>query len=135
MLFNFWLPLMTQSSEISEGNYRFSFNKVKNFDLLPNWTNKNISVEGRNITITETIKDLEKNKYLIVVNIKKSQAGTQAKMSAGVVAIALLSVIGLGLLFMNFEKVEKLIDSPTIQLGVVAIFGFILIKLMKSFKK
>lgn len=135
MLFNFWLPLMTQSSEISEGNYRFSFNNVKNFDLLPNWTNKNISVEGRNITITETIKDLEKNKYLIVVNIKKSQTGTQAKMSAGVVAIALLSVVGLGLLFMNFEKVEKLIDSPTIQLGVVAIFGFILIKLMKSFKK
>lgn len=126
---------MTQSSEISEGNYRFSFNNVKNFDLLPNWTNKNISVEGRNITITETIKDLEKNKYLIVVNIKKSQTGTQAKMSAGVVAIALLSVVGLGLLFMNFEKVEKLIDSPTIQLGVVAIFGFILIKLMKSFKK
>ena len=56
-------------------------------------------------------------------------------MSAGVVAIALLSVIGLGLLFMNFEKVEKLINSPTIQFGVVTIFGFILIKLMKSFKK
>lgn len=134
MFFNLFIPLLTSNSDVSEGVYRFVFKDVKSFSILPDWKDKEINIEGRNIKVVSTEKDFANNKYKMTLQISKSSV-SEAKISTNAVAMGIIALLGVGLLFMSFEKVEKLLTNPVMEIGIVAVFGIVLVKLMKSFRR
>jgi hypothetical protein len=122
-----FIPLFNaESSDTFIGKYRIVFKDVKDFTKLPVITEaKEYKILGKTVEITRTAFDLNNLRYYIYVEIKENPLPVLA------LVIAVLSVLGLSLTYMTFSKIEKIIDSPAIEILIIIIIVTIIYLLFK----
>lgn len=109
------IPL-SLSDSLTTGTYAFTFKDVSNFSAVPKLALPlDFSVLGKHITIVETTPDYVNKTFEIVIVINENP------IPIGAIALGLLVVLALSLTFMSLDKVEKIIDSPVADIGIVAV--------------
>lgn len=137
-----WFPIITSDfSNVTENDtFRFTFSVTnpEAFNLLPdlNTTDFYIPlVSDYLLHVTSIEKDLTKKKiYITGGAVKNFQAGGRFISSVRspkvvpivAIAVGILALIGLSLAYLTFDKVEKLVSNPAINLVIVAVIIFAL---------
>ena len=124
-----YIPVYNPSSNLTVGKYRLCFKDVKNFSVLPDVAiSKKYSLLGKTLAIDKTEKDLVNNRYYLYIELITNPLPILA------LVYGILAIIGVGLIYMTFDKLEKVIDSPLVEIGLIIgiiIIVFALIKYVK----
>jgi hypothetical protein len=132
-----WFPIISSDfSQVAENDiFRFTFNVNNNeaFNLLPDLSKTDLYiplVSDYLLHVDNIEKDLVKKKIYItggaVKNFQTSSGRTLSSVRSPnvvpvvAIAIGILVLLGLSLAYLTFDKVEKLVSNPAINLIIVA---------------
>lgn len=133
MFTEFYFPIFLNNSMATIGTYRLHFT-VSNSTILndlPNFIKdnpKHLSILGKSADILESKKTADL-KYILTVKLNENPIPILG-LIAGVVI-----VLGVGLLFLTFDKAEKLVENPIIAVGGFLLIIVILILVIKKLRR
>jgi hypothetical protein len=104
------------SDSLTVGTYDFTFSNVADFSAIPKLVLPlDFSVLGKHVSIIETIPDVSNKEFHLVVTLWENPIPVAA------IALGLIVILALSLTFMTLTKVEKIVDSPAADIGIVAV--------------
>jgi CTP-dependent riboflavin kinase len=120
----------SDSEHLKVGLYRFTFSpKIISLSDFPDLERKEFSVLGKKAVIEGSEKDFQKNRYIVLVRLLENP------IPIIVVVGALAGTIGLGLIYLSLEKVERIVEAPAtflVALGaVVSVVGYYFLRKKK----
>lgn len=117
------------TSDLTIGTYKLYFKNVLDVGAIPELILPfDVKFMNKLVTITETIPDPERKTFIITLIVKENPIPVLAIL-AGV-----LILFGLTIGYMTLDKIEKIIDSPVAQVGILAVavgIIFIVARMMK----
>lgn len=113
---------------LTVGTYKFTFKDIADVSNIPQLILPlDFHVLGKHIQITETKTDASGRFYLYLKVLENP-------IPIAFIVVGLLTVLGLGIGYMILEKVEKIIDSPIADIGIIAgsiLLVFLVLKFWK----
>lgn len=124
-----WLPV-SLSSDLVTGTYRFTFTNVANIDSIPLVTaGASYKIGGKLVTFNRSYADKPSGKYIVELTLKENPEPIMT------ITVGILLILGLTIGYMSLSKVEKLVESPSVNAGIFVVAGFGALALWRSFKK
>lgn len=123
----FWInfPLTDQATK---GTYRLHF--TRNVDLIPEMVLPlSVKIENKSVTLSKLLIDKDKRTATVEIILLENPIPIIA------IVFGILIVLGIGLAYLSLDKVEKLVDSPTISVFIIAVAILILVIAIRSLKK
>jgi hypothetical protein len=112
-----WFGVPT-NEVLTVGTYRFTFKNIADASAIPELILPiDFTVDGKHITVRELSKDAAAKTFTLVMDVVENPI--PIALILGGIAV----LLGLGLGYLILDKVEKLVDSPYIEI-VIAIVAF-----------
>lgn len=112
---SFWWSIPSNSL-LTVGRYRLTFKNVANLSSIPDFfTPASFEVNGKTIQFAKPVKDLSAGTFSEEVALLENPI----PVAVVVGAIAVVAVLTAG--YLVLDKIEKLVDNPAIDAGIVAV--------------
>lgn len=124
-----WLPVALDSNLVT-GTYRFTFSNVFDINSIPALSvPSSYKIAGKLITVTRSYADKATKKYILEFQLKENPEPVT------MITLGILVILGLSAGYMVLDKVEKLVDNPSVSFAVAVVAIILLFSVYKSFKK